>query len=69
MVYTIVRTTQQNYVGMKTRQSFFASWCAFVVYALLTITLSGHGASPILRRDDSNVEMEGKIEEVGGGGG
>ncbi|XBI80863.1 hypothetical protein VPH35_089891 [Triticum aestivum] len=26
----------------------------------------GHGASPILRRDDSNVEMEGKIEEVGG---
>uniref|UniRef100_A0A8R7UHY1 Histone-lysine N-methyltransferase, H3 lysine-9 specific SUVH6 n=1 Tax=Triticum urartu TaxID=4572 RepID=A0A8R7UHY1_TRIUA len=26
----------------------------------------GHGASPILRQDDSNVDMEGKIEEVGG---
>ncbi|XBH69644.1 hypothetical protein VPH35_097465 [Triticum aestivum] len=26
----------------------------------------GHGASPILRRDNSNVEMEGKIKEVGG---
>ncbi|KAM3274929.1 hypothetical protein ACQJBY_043735 [Aegilops geniculata] len=26
----------------------------------------GHGASPILRQDDPNVDMEGKIEEVGG---
>ncbi|KAI4964194.1 hypothetical protein ZWY2020_006884 [Hordeum vulgare] len=26
----------------------------------------GHGVSPILRRDDSDAEMEGKIEEIGG---
>ena len=34
--------------------------------ALLTITISGHGTSPILRRDNSNNETEGKREEVGG---